>query len=303
MSDDSNPQPDSEQRELPDGDFTGPDAFANDDSLGRLKRAFTEVVSHELNTPVAIIVGYTSLLRRQFRRTNSEDKITEQALEGLEVATDRLESISTRIFKLLSDEGHISNLQLETIQIQSFLNALHRQLQGFLDARDQQLDIDIAPDVPDSLSGDPDKLHDILLNLLINAIKFSRDDQVIELLVRGDDSWGRDFDTVFADAAASGEAAHSDNGERLFFVVRDMGTGIDDDDIDQVFDAFFSTFQSRHHSSGEFEFGKRGIGLGLPVARRFARMHGGDITVESEPGEGSRFTVMLPTTPPSTSPD
>ncbi len=302
MSDDSDPQPDTDRRKLPKNDFTDPDAFAGDDTLGRLKRAFTEVVSHELNTPVAIIVGYTSLLKRQFRQSNSEDEITERALEGLDVATERLESISTRIFKLLSDGGRISNLQLENIEIRSFLNALHRQLQGFLDARSQQLEIDIAADVPNSLSADPDKLHDILLNLLMNAIKFSRDEQNIELLVRGDDSWGRDFDTVFADAAESDETSHRDNDERVYFVVRDMGTGIDDDDIDQVFDAFFSTFQSRHHSSGEFEFGKRGIGLGLPVARRFARMHGGDISVESEPGEGSRFTVMLPTAPHASSP-
>jgi signal transduction histidine kinase len=107
----------------------------------------------------------------------------------------------------------------------------------------------------------------------MNAIKFSRDEQTIDLTVRP-----------------------ADDG-RIDIQVRDRGVGISDEDVSQIFDAFFSTFDSKHHSSGSFEFGKRGIGLGLPVARKFAQMHGGDIDVETEEGQGSTFTVHLPVDP------
>jgi signal transduction histidine kinase len=255
-----------------DSDDVSADQPDTQDDLERMKRAFTEVVSHELNTPVAIILGYTSMLRRHFEDSEL-DEVTGRALHGLEVAAERLESISDRIFKILSDQGRASTLQLADVDIASFLRTVHSHIRGFLDTRDQSLDIDIADDVPATLRADPDKLHDILVNLLMNAIKFSRDGQTIELRVRLSDN---------------------SSPPTLQIVVHDTGIGIEPDEIDQVFDAFFSTLQSRHHSSGEFEFGKRGIGLGLPIARQFARMHNGDILVESEPGEGSRFTVELP---------
>ena len=130
----------------------------------------------------------------------------------------------------------------------------------------------MAPDAQ-QIQADPAKLHDAFFNLVMNAIKFSYDGQSIEI-----------------DVASEGS-------DWVLITVTDSGIGISEEDRAQVFDAFFSTFESRYHSSGDFEFGKRGIGLGLSVARRFIEMHGGTITLSSTRPGGSAFTVRLPRVP------
>jgi signal transduction histidine kinase len=238
--------------------------------LDRMKTVFMEVVSHELNTPIAITLGYAFLLQKEL--ADDLDPVALKALRGIDSSAKRLKSISNRIFKMISDEGPASSLDLEEIDIHEFIGDLRNQIEPFLDKRDQSLEVTIAEDCP-TIRADHEKLSDICVNLLMNAIKFSRDEQTIDLTVRP-----------------------ADDG-RIDIQVRDRGVGISDEDVSQIFDAFFSTFDSKHHSSGSFEFGKRGIGLGLPVARKFAQMHGGDIDVETEEGQGSTFTVHLPVDP------
>jgi signal transduction histidine kinase len=79
--------------------------------------------------------------------------------------------------------------------------------------------------------------------------------------------------------------------------VRDSGIGIDEATCHRVFDPFFTTFDVSHHSSGTFEFDRRGLGLGLAVVKVFVEMHGGRVSVESEVGVGSTFTMVLPQAP------
>ncbi len=239
--------------------------------LDRMKTVFMEVVSHELNTPIAITLGYTYLLQKKFE--GELEPPTEKALDGIHSSTMRLKSISNRIFKVLSEEGPASTLELETIELDDFVENLFDQIQPFLEKRGQSLRTDIASGL-EEVRADREKLTDICLNLVMNAIKFSEDGQRIDVAIRS--SSRRDPET------------HID------MVVEDRGIGITEQDRSQIFDAFFSTFDSRHHSSGDFEFNKRGIGLGLSVAKRFTEMHGGEIEVESEHGEGSRFIVTLP---------
>lgn len=240
--------------------------------LDRMKTVFMEVVSHELNTPIAITLGYAFLLKKEL--ADELDSVAMKALSGIDSSARRLKQISNRVFKMLSEEGPASTLELETIELEEFVDTLHDQVEPFLDKRDQTLEIEVTDDL-EPVRADREKLFDICVNLVMNAIKFSHDEQVIHLRLTG----STDRDGFFE------------------LEVEDNGIGITDEDLSQIFDAFFSTFNSQHHSSGSFEFGKRGIGLGLPVAKKFAQMHGGDITVESEEGEGSRFTVRLPLDP------
>ncbi len=239
--------------------------------VDRVKSVFMEVVSHELNTPIAIVFGYTFLLRKELGGQLSS--VAEKALAGIDSSAVRLKNISNRIFKMLDEDGAQSTLELEWVDIEKFVDSLHEQIDPFLEKRNQTLDIEIASDVGRILA-DEDKLHDMSLNLLMNAIKFSYDDQSIGLNISVDE-----------------------DQDQLIIEVCDSGVGIRDEDVSQIFDVFFSTFNSGHHSSGEFEFNKRGIGLGLAVAKRFAEMHGGHIQVDSEEGKGSHFTVFLPRRP------
>ncbi len=240
--------------------------------LDRMKNVFMEVVSHELNTPIAIILGYVFLLRKEL--DGKFGKVTDKALGGIDSSAMRLKRISNRIFKMLSDEGPASTVTLERMHVEEFIAEVQEQVDPFLVKREQTLAVSVAPQV-DTIEADREKLTDIFLNLIMNAIKFSHDGQTIHLKI---------------------EPAEPDNS-MVAFCVEDEGIGISKEDLAQIFNAFFSTFESRHHSSGDFEFGKRGIGLGLSVAKRFAEMHGGRIEVESTEGQGSRFTVLLPREP------
>jgi signal transduction histidine kinase len=241
-------------------------------TLDRVKNVFMEVVSHELNTPIAIILGYVFLLRKELDGKFGD--LSDKALGGIDSSAMRLKNISNRIFKMLADEGPTSTLNLEWITVSEFIGEVRKQVDPFLRKRGQALVVSLPPEAID-IRADREKLSDIFLNLIMNAIKFSRDGQTIYLTI----------------------AAAPDDSDAFTFCVEDQGIGISEEDVAQIFDAFFSTFESKHHSSGSFEFGKRGIGLGLSVARRFAEMHGGSIAVESAEGQGSRFIVRLPRDP------
>jgi signal transduction histidine kinase len=118
---------------------------------------------------------------------------------------------------------------------------------------------------------DAEKIQDVLINLLMNAIKFTPDGGALSL------------------------TAHAPGDGTIHVHVRDTGVGIQPDEIYRVFDPFFCGFDPSHHSSGEYEFQKRGLGLGLALARNFVELHGGWMSVESEPEAGSDFYFVLPT--------
>ncbi len=239
--------------------------------LDRVKSVFMEVVSHELNTPIAIVFGYTFLLRKEVGKELSS--VATKALAGIDSSAIRLKNISNRIFQMLDEDGAGATLDLEWVELPKFVDSLRDQLDPFLEKRNQTLEVSIAPGL-DQIVADEDKLNDLCLNLLMNAIKFSYDGQAITL-----------------------DIALQEGDDMISITVQDTGVGIPDEEVSQIFDVFFSTFNSGHHSSGQFEFNKRGIGLGLAVAKRFAEMHGGYIRVDSTEGEGSRFTVCLPREP------
>ncbi len=242
--------------------------------LDRVKNVFMEVVSHELNTPIAIVFGYTFLLRKELNTNLSS--VAGKALAGIDSSAMRLKNISNRIFKMLGEDGATATLDLEWLDLKQFTKTLYDQVDPFLQKRNQTLEIHVDPKIQRILV-DEDKLNDLCMNLLMNAIKFSYDGQVITLDVSPD----------------------KDDPKQVIITVRDTGIGIADEDLAQIFNIFFSTFNTGNHSSGQFEFGKRGIGLGLSVAKRFAEMHGGYIKVDSKEGQGSRFTVHLPVQPDS----
>jgi signal transduction histidine kinase len=120
---------------------------------------------------------------------------------------------------------------------------------------------------------DASQLRDVAVNLLNNAIRFSPDGARIEFQAR----------------------RHGD--AHVQFAVRDEGVGISEADLPHIFERFFGTVDTRHHSSGSYEFKTRGAGCGLALVRKFVELHGGNVRVDSQEGEGSTFTVTLPLEP------
>jgi signal transduction histidine kinase len=236
----------------------------------RLKSAFIEVASHELNTPVAVVLGMTQLWK--FSQGESASPAERHWVERISTAGKRLAGTVERMLKLTRADEVGQTLDLRPTPLGPLVVEAVAELSAFLNARRQHVEVQTHPALGEA-EVDAPKVSDVLTNLLINAVKFTPDGGTIRVTA---EPWG---------------------GDRVRLAVADQGPGIDPSARDYVFEPFFTGFDTMHHSSGEFEYGKRGIGLGLCLVKRFVEMHGGTVTLSSAPGEGSTFSVFLPRHP------
>lgn len=232
-----------------------------------LKKAFIEVASHELNTPVAVILGMTDL----WGMIPSDAASPTQAawLQRIQTAGRRLAGTVERMLKLLRADQFDEPLVIQHTEIEPLIRRATTGIQPFLEVRGQRVELRIEGGVG-SAELDPAKVGDILTNLLINAIKFTPDGGTIVV------------------------SAESDGADFIRFHVADTGIGISPTDRPHLFEPFFTGYDTLHHSSGDFQFCKKGIGLGLSLVKSFVEMHGGSVEVVSEPDAGSTFGFRLP---------
>jgi signal transduction histidine kinase len=235
----------------------------------RLKLAFIEVASHELNTPVAVVLGMAELWKSSLSQT--APPVQRGWVDRVQLAARRLAVTIERMFKLIRADEFSQTLDLKRTELEPLVRQVVDELQPFLDVRRQTLRLDLAPDLG-SAEVDPVKLADILTNLFVNAIKFTPDGGTIRV-------------------AAHGLGAH---GESVRFAVADEGIGIQAVDQPHLFKPFFTGFDTMHHSSGDFQFCKRGIGLGLCLVKTFVELHGGKVDFESSPQRGTTFEFTIP---------
>ncbi|NQT86052.1 hybrid sensor histidine kinase/response regulator [bacterium] len=236
--------------------------------LDRMKSAFIEVTSHELLTPLTALAGMLTYLGDQL--PSGERKLA-QAWQVADHAAKRLERLIMRTLEIAHSGEYGKRLVVVPTLVEDLVARVWKDVAPFMDLRGQTLETHIPEGMAPVLM-DPDKIEDVLVNLLMNAIKFTPDGGQIGIEARLCDP------------------------DMLEVSVSDTGIGISPDDEPHIFDELFTSFDTLHHSSGEYEFGKRGLGLGLAIAKRFVEMHGGAIRVESEPGEGSTFTLTVPRT-------
>lgn len=234
--------------------------------IDRMKSAFIEVTSHELRTPVATLGGMLSVIERRLPESRTDLPAALQAARGI---SRRLDQLVTRIFEIGHMGEFASHLEKQPVAPAELVRQAVLEVTPFVQTRRQTLTVEVEERLP-AVSIDAGKIQDVLLNLLMNAIKFTADGGAIRLSV------GRP------------EPA------RVEFRVADNGIGISDLDKPHLFEEFFSSFDTLHHSSGEFGFGKRGIGLGLAISRKFVEMHHGQIGFESQMGKGATFWFSLP---------
>jgi len=241
-------------------------------TLDRLKTVFMEIVSHELNTPTAIILGYASLLQRG--NSTMDPEAFGKALQGIKGSGLRMKRITEKIGKMMAADLTAIELSLEEVDVFELVTEIVAELDPVLMSRKQH--IEIETDNGSVISAERSHVRDLLLNLIVNAIKFSPDGSTIWVALSATEEFARDS---------------------LLIQVRDQGVGIRPEDREQIFSSFFGTFDSRHHSSGDFGFEQRGIGLGLAIVKRFAEMHGGSVEFDSVYGEGTEFRVIMPREP------
>ncbi len=241
----------------------------------RLKGVFLEVASHELNTPVTVVLGLTDLWKLSLpdEATGPE----RQWVERINGAARRLARTVQRMFKLVENKDFGQTLEIETVDLEPLLREAIDELTPYLEARGQCIDVEIEPQLG-SVDGDSSKIMDILINLLANAIKFTPDRGTIRV------------------QAQSLEG----NPEWVRVVIKDQGSGVHPSEQQHLFEPFFTGFDTLHHSSGDYQFGKRGIGLGLCLVKTFVELHGGRVEVQSTPDRGSSFVFFLPRRQPLT---
>ena len=228
------------------------------EDLSRLKDEFLSIASHELRTPVTSIKGYTQLAKTLIREN---DLNTSE--EYLDIALDQIDRMSRLILELL-DVSRIETGRLEirrdSIRWSTFVrDVVHRHHTAVSDRR-FHLNV---PDDTNIVSGDRDRLEQVLGNLLENAVKYSPDGSEIFVNVE-------------------------DKGDQVVTSVCDRGIGIPADELAQVFERFH---RGRQVSSTNYG----GLGLGLYITKQIIERHGGSIWVESKEGSGTTFYFSLPT--------
>ena len=229
--------------------------------LQRIRTEFIDNLSHELRTPLTSIRLLTERLTDEMALLDVPDRVRER-VTSIDVETGHLVQMVNELLDLSRIEQGATTLHLDDVPPLELLEATMARVRTFADRADVTLAIpEPAGPVP-PIRGDRERLGQLLLNLLHNAVKFS---------FRGG--------TVTAAARAS--------DDRVVLSVQDEGIGIARADQGRIFERFYKTDRSRERSQG-------GTGLGLAIARHIAEAHGGSIRVESEEGHGSTFLVTLP---------
>jgi two-component system phosphate regulon sensor histidine kinase PhoR len=221
-------------------------------------------VSHELRTPLAALKSVIETLQSA---ALEDREVAEEFLDRADSEIDRLVQMVEELLELSRIESGEMPWTPKPIDIRTLLANAVARLEP--QAQKQGLEIKLQVDQPlPTIQGDAEQLERVVVNLLHNALKFTPHGGVIR---------------VSAESTDAGLAVH----------VQDNGAGILPEDLPRIFERFYKADRAR---------GGGGTGLGLAVARHTIEAHGGRIFVESRPEEGSRFTFVLPTSLPLTSP-
>lgn len=227
--------------------------------LDEMKSELISVVSHELRTPLTSIKAYTETLIDNVK--NPSFVLHEKFLGIINEECDRLTRIVNDVLDLSRMDSGRRRLKSEMVELSQVVDEVIPTVEPQLAAKGLTLERSFAPDLP-TLEADPDLLKQVLVNLIINAAKFSREGTPIIL--------------------------HAlPAGERMQIVIEDRGMGIPPDKLSRVFERFY-----RVEEGGAERVG--GSGLGLAIVKSVVELHGGTIRVESEMGQGSRFILELP---------
>ncbi|MFD2722012.1 ATP-binding protein [Hymenobacter monticola] len=233
----------------------------------RAKAQFLANMSHEIRTPMNAVIGLTNLL--QATRPTQEQA---EYLTAIESSSQNLLVIINDILDSSKMEAGKLSLEQVPFRLPEAVRRLGAMFKFATESKGLALHINVADDVPAAVVGDPVRLNQILVNLVGNAIKFTRQGGV----------------TVTAEVVPqTHQSADLPTHQLIRFAVRDTGIGIPQDKLGAIFEDF-----SQANTSTTREFG--GTGLGLSIARNLVQLHGGQLGVTSEEGQGSEFFFELP---------
>jgi len=255
----------------------------------RAKSEFLANVSHELRTPLNAIVGFVDLLRDGVYGALNARQVG--PVERIEASANHLRHLVDQVLDLAKMAAGRLEVHAEPIELRPFVFDVASEVEPLITEKGLGFSLAISASLP-RVRTDPTHLRQILINLLGNAVKFTTNGGIS---VRGKlVGSGKEMDGSSIMRTASALLARSPRPDEVWIAlqVADSGTGIPDKDRDRIFDEF-----EQVNAGPRGDSMRRGTGLGLSISRRLARLLGGDLTVESELGRGSVFTVWLPVDP------
>jgi two-component system phosphate regulon sensor histidine kinase PhoR len=223
----------------------------------QIRRDFVANVSHELRTPLTAIRGYVEALAEG---DTSADE-SRRFLSIITRHTERMERLVKDLLRLARLDAGQEAVDLVSCDARNLIASVLTELASALDQRDQDVEIAISPE-SESLRADPTKLHDVLRNLVANAITYSPEHTTIRI-----------------------EAAR--HGSSYLLSVADQGPGIPEEDLSRVFERFYRVDKSRARDPG-------GTGLGLAIVKHLVELHKGTVMAENRPEGGTRVVITLP---------
>jgi PAS domain S-box-containing protein len=228
------------------------------EAANQAKSQFLANMSHELRTPLNAIIGYSEMLSEQAEDTGQEDFLPD--LSKIHGAGKHLLDLINAVLDISKIEAGKMDLYLETFNVKKLVDDVVSIIHPLVIKNSNQFRL-VSPEDMGSMRADITKVRQSLFNLLSNACKFTEHGTITLEMKR--------------------------EGAKVLFKVRDTGIGMTSEQMDKLFEAFTQADASMTRRFG-------GTGLGLVISRRFCRMMGGDIHVESELGQGTTFTITLP---------
>ena len=251
------------------------EAMQQAEAANRAKSAFLANMSHELRTPLNAIIGLTEMMVTNVARFGTDKAL--DPLRRVHRAGRHLLELINQVLDLSKIEAGKLELNLESVNIPRLLDEVAGTARSLAEQNKNNLTVECPDDIA-PLNVDALRLRQVLLNLLSNACKFTKNGDISLRVVP---------------ASADGRAW-------MDFIVADTGIGMTKDQLDKLFEEFTQVDQSTARRYG-------GTGLGLAITRRLCRMMDGEVTVRSEAGKGSTFVVRLPAgagaAPDATAPD
>jgi signal transduction histidine kinase len=247
----------------------------------RVKSEFLANVSHELRTPLNAIVGFVELLRDGvYGELNSRQA---GPVERIASSASHLRQLVDQILDLAKMAAGRLDVQWEVIDLKSFILDLTSEIEALRAERGLALSISVGASLP-RVRTDPMHLRQIVLNLLGNALKFTPRGGIAVRARQIDIS-----ESAMSLETAGASKGIPQSGSWIALDVADTGVGIGKNDQERIFEEF-----EQVNAGPRTDSMQRGTGLGLPISRRLARLLGGELTVMSEVGKGSTFTVWIP---------
>ena len=228
------------------------------DRVEQMKNDFVLTVSHELRTPVTVVKGFAEMLTAQREGLNTRQF---EAAEVIAESAGQLQKMINDLLDLARSDAGKLRIEPEPTEVRPLAQRIGRQMRPHFDGKDQSFTVNVEKNLPE-VDADAGRIAQVLANLLTNANKYAPEGAEVQL-------------------------AASRVGEEIEFAVSDDGPGLEEEQLEHVFERFWRADSTETQSVG-------GTGLGLAIAKSLVELHGGAISANSVPGKGATFRFVLP---------